>query len=188
MSQRTRARTTAGTTPSQSKKSAGKPADGTAPRPVKKRGESEVVSASQGAAHSDNGESLARTLRAVADELERDPELASRIRRSLAPADPPVSSHTLLADEPPQSAKSASATFRPRLVTGAGPELGTGVPDPHVLLAQHGERGFGALLEGLRLGTLRAIIREYHLDPGGKLARQNDASKLRKAILETIVG
>jgi hypothetical protein len=42
-------------------------------------------------------------------------------------------------------------------------------------------------LEDLRLGTLRAIIREYHLDPQGKLIRQNDAGRLRKAIMEAVV-
>jgi hypothetical protein len=37
------------------------------------------------------------------------------------------------------------------------------------------------------MGTLRAIIREHHLDPQGKLIRQNDAERLRKAIMEAVV-
>lgn len=138
-------------------------------------------------------ETLARTLRAVAAELERDPELARRVARAVgqphaqAP-DAPSSAATMdaAAEAPEQQeakGKRAARTFRPRLVTGMSPDLGQGVVDPFALYASRGEDGLRAALNELRLGSLRAIIREHQIDPSGKLAQQNDAEKLRGAIL-----
>lgn len=126
-------------------------------------------------------ETLARTLRAVADELERDPDLARRISGAVITTTstmPPVAS-----SEP---ASGASPTFRPRLVAGASPDLGPGIPDPFLLLTQRGEKGLRAALEELRLGTLRAMIREYGLAPRGKLTEERDAAKLRALILREV--
>ncbi|MGZ3601401.1 MAG: hypothetical protein ACXWQ5_17300, partial [Ktedonobacterales bacterium] len=61
---------------------------------------------------------------------------------------------------------------------------GQGVVDPFALYATRGEDGLGAALDELRLGSLRAIVREHQIDPLGKLAQQNDAEKLRAAILK----
>ncbi len=172
MSQRTRARTTASTTHSPSEGT--RTGNSTAGRNAKRAaGEKAVFSA----------QNLARTLRAVADELEHDPELARRISSSLASSEPPLSPP----DEPSRPASSGSPPFRPRLITGTSPELGTGIPDPFALFLRRGEKDLRAALEELRLGTLRAIIREHHLDPQGKLAQQNDAAKLRKIILEAVL-
>jgi hypothetical protein len=144
-------------------------------------------------------ETLARTLRAVAAELERDPDLARRVARAVVEPQPqpqPQSpdttpaTHTTdaVADAPEQTVeakgKRASRTFRPRLVTGLSPDLGQGVVDPFALYATRGEDGLRAALDELRLGSLRAIIREHQIDPTGKLAQQNDAEKLRAAILK----
>lgn len=141
-------------------------------------------------------ETLARTLRAVAAELERDPDLARRVARAAAeplPQTPgaPSTSQTPVAPasapEPVPEAtakgKRAARTFQPRLVTGLSPDLGQGVIDPFALYATRSEDGLRAALDELRLGSLRAIIREHKLDPSGKLAQQNDAEKLRAAIL-----
>ena len=88
-----------------------------------------------------------------------------------------------------KSAKSAkSKPFVPRLITGTSPELGTGVPDPFTLYRRLGEEGLRAALGELRLGTLRAIVREYTLDPGGRLSGQNDAERMRAAILDAARG
>lgn len=146
-------------------------------------------------------EALARTLRAVAAELERDPALAQRVADAVSTAAtaPPASSTEEQADGertsvPAPASDDASAAepkpprvnrgFRPKLVTGASPDLGTGIPDPFALYARLGAEGLHAALAELRLGTLRAIAREHGLDPKGTLARQNDAEKLRAAILK----
>jgi hypothetical protein len=130
-------------------------------------------------------ETLARTLRAVAAELERNPDLARRISGAVstststsASTTPPVS--------PVEQASTVSPTFRPRLIAGTSPDLGPGVPDPFLLWTQRGEKGLRAVLEELRLGTLRAIIREHGLAPRGKLAEQHDAAKLRALILREV--
>jgi hypothetical protein len=123
-------------------------------------------------------ETLARTLRAVAAELERDPELARRISGALA------TSHSEESQVAPEPEASVPA-FRPRLITGTSPDLGPGIPDPFRLWATRGEKGLRAALEELRLGSLRAIIREYNLAPQGK-STHNDAAKLRALILEAV--
>jgi hypothetical protein len=124
-------------------------------------------------------ETLARTLRAVAAELERDPELARRISGALAPS---------RAEEPPvaPAPKADAHVFRPRLITGTSPDLGPGIPDPFQLWATRGEKGLRAALEDLRLGSLRAIIREYNLVPQGKAIPMSDAAKLRALIVESV--
>ncbi len=159
MSHRTHARTTGDTARKQ-------------PKPAKssKGNETEVAV---------SPETLARTLRAVAAELERDPELARRISGALAP------SHREESQVVPAPPAKAPA-FRPRLVTGTNPDLGPGIPDPFQLWATRGEQGLRAALEELRLGTLRAIIREYNLVPQGKSTQHNDAAKLRALILESV--
>lgn len=144
-------------------------------------------------------ETLARTLRAVAAELERDPDLARRVARAvvepgtqqqLSDAPSVVRMAEVVADAPeqvmetPARAKRAGRTFRPRLVTGMSPDLGQGVIDPFALYATRGEDGLRAALDELRLGSLRAILREHQIDASGKLAQQNDAEKLRAAILK----
>lgn len=149
-------------------------------------------------------EALARTLRAVAAELERDPALARRVAAALAA--PPEPDTPTPAPQPPATdrrgdertgdergherpeSKSprAARAFTPRLITGASPALGPGVPDPFALQTQLGTDGLRAALEELRLGSLRAIAREHGLDPGGKVSRQNDAARLRELILAAV--
>ena len=174
MSQRTRARTTADAPP----------------KPSKQRSAGKGTGAGEQQKSSLSPQTLARTLRAVADELERDPELARRVSSALASTEPQVTPDSAAAeDEATASAPltPSAAAFRPRLVPGTSPELGPGIPDPFLLLSRRGDKGLRAVLQDLRLGTLRAIIREHHLDPQGKLIRQNDAERLRKAIMEAVV-
>jgi hypothetical protein len=174
LSQRTRARTTADV----------------APRSSEQRSAGKGSSAGKQEKSALSPQTLARTLRAVADELERDPELARRVSNALASGTPQITPETAVAqDETTTNTPStpSAPTFRPRLIPGTSPELGPGIPDPFLLLSRRGEKGLRAALDDLRLGTLRAIIREYHLDPQGKLIRQNDAGKLRKAIMEAVV-
>lgn len=136
-------------------------------------------------------ETLARTLRAVADELERDPALARRvaaaIRESLTAGDAPLNA---VAEEYAAPAKARKGSkpraFKPTLVAGASPDLGTGVIDPFALRERLGEDGLRRALGELRLGSLRAILREHRLDPAGKLAGVNDAERLRSAILHAV--
>lgn len=78
-------------------------------------------------------------------------------------------------------------SFRPRLITGASPELGAGIPDPFALYAEKGEQGLRAALAELRTGSLRAIVREHRLDPAGRLAGNTDADKLRAAIVKAVL-
>ena len=134
-------------------------------------------------------EELARALRAMATELERDPALARRVAGAMrAPNVATPSEFANVApdetdDGPPQPTRRAGKAFKPRLVTGAAPALGTGIPDPFALREQLGEDGLRDALADLRLGTLRAIVREHKLDPSGKLVGQNDDAKYRALIL-----
>lgn len=130
---------------------------------------------------------LARTLRAVADELERDPSLARRV--AAAAGTLPAALVTPAVPAPPDAPgtrRTEGKRFQPRLVTGAGPELGPGIPDPFALRARLGHTGLATALAELRLGTLRAMVREHRLDPSGRLIRQNDAERLRALILEAV--
>jgi hypothetical protein len=144
-------------------------------------------------------EALARTLRAVAAEIERDPALARRVAAALAtpqdqPDQPdalaptPAASRTDKRDAATRESqpKRAARAFTPRLITGASPALGPGVPDPFALHARLGIDGLRAALDELRLGSLRAIAREHGLDPDGKVSRQNDPARLRALILAAV--
>jgi hypothetical protein len=125
----------------------------------------------------------------MATEIERDPALARRVAGAMRT--PVVATPPEVADVAPdaageqssQPARRAGKAFKPRLVTGAAPALGTGIPDPFALREQLGEEGLRDALADLRLGSLRAIVREYKLDPSGKLAGQNDDVKYRALIL-----
>lgn len=143
---------------------------------------------------SDSGETLspeelARALRAMATELERDPALARRVagamRAPVVAAPPEVAdvAPDATGEQPSQPVRRAGKAFKPRLVTGAAPALGTGIPDPFALREELGEDGLRDALADFRLGTLRAIVREHKLDPLGKLAGQNDEAKYRALIL-----
>ncbi len=178
MSQPTRGRTTA----ARSTRSA-KPVGKAPARP-----DEQPPAQAQTAANPLAPETLARTLRAVAAELERDPALARRVAEALSA---PETSERARSDpapaEPERTPRSVvNQSFRPRLITGTDPALGRGIPDPHAIYARGGEAGLRSALAELRLGTLRAILREHRLDPGGKLARHNDAAKLRAAILAAV--
>jgi len=122
---------------------------------------------------------LARALRAVATELERDPQLAARVAAAMAP-EPRAA---VAEGEQPARHRRGGKPFQPRIITGAAPELGMGIPDPFALRTRLGERGLRAALDELRLGTLRAIVREHKLDPKGRLKGQTDEQKLRELIL-----
>jgi hypothetical protein len=155
-----------------------KPPESTSARAKRKKGR---APATEESGVNLSPETLARTLRAVADELERDPDLARRISGAVITSDsttPPVAQA--------ERVSTASPTFRPRLVAGASPDLGPGIPDPFLLWTQRGEKGLQSALEELRLGTLRAMIREYGLAPRSKLADERDADKLRALILREV--
>ncbi len=130
-------------------------------------------------------ETLARTLRAVAAELERDPALARRVADAIAaPASvEPEGKEREGGEHERPAARGVNQSFRPRLVTGADPALGSGIPDPYAIYGRGREKGLRTALAELRLGSLRAIVREHRLDPSAKLTRQNDAEKLRAAIV-----
>jgi len=160
-------------------------------------------------------EPLARALRAMATELERDPALARRVAdamqtpgqttpgatpatTTLSPARAESSvaaaAPTTVEDEPPDAIEAGgeatlsrvNRTFHPRIVTGTPLELGAGVPDPFALAQRLGEAGLRAALADLRLGSLRAIVREHRLDPKSHLVGVNDAAKFRSVIVEAI--
>jgi hypothetical protein len=140
-------------------------------------------------------EAIARMLRVMADELERDPALAQRVASATAQADAPDTGSGSSDSEsagrertrPPAAPECAPKVgvkpFKARIVTGATPALGPGIPDPFALRARLGRDGLSAALEELRLGTLRAMIREYHLATIGDGPQSNDASRMRLLIL-----
>jgi hypothetical protein len=128
---------------------------------------------------------FARALRAIAGELERDPQLARRVTEAMR-AETPDSASASNAPKADLPAKKSPRTFRPRVIEGARPDLGPGVPDPFALRARLGETGLAATLDELRIGSLRAIVREYTLDPTGKALNGTDAERLRKLILRAM--
>ena len=204
MSQRTRARTT-GAAPKPTK-----PVELDEPMtaaPPAKRGRRKAVvesapaadvafveaAAEQGSAGM-SPDTLARALRAVATELERDPALARRVAAAVYDVSSgegekrSPSSHVEEAVVEPVVDQTPAATigrtFHPSIVTGVAPDLGSGVPDPFALRKRLGLDGLRDALESLRLGSLRAIIREHKLDPGGRLTKLNDVEKLRERIVQ----
>lgn len=174
MSQRIHGRTTG----------AGKRSQPENPPPAARRTRRASTPAPAVAAASVDPAVIARTLRAVADELERDPALASRVAagmdRPLAGLDP----RAVAAAEPERAPRPGARPFQARLVTGVDAELGPGILDPFALRQRLGTEGLAAALADLRLGGLRAIIREHALDPHGRTAHANDAGRLRAVILE----
>lgn len=134
-------------------------------------------------------DALARALRAVASELERDPALAERVAQAInapAGADAAGAAPSTATPEPQPAPPTVGRSFRPRIVTGVDDALGPGVPDPFALRERLGEPGLREALASLRLGSLRAILREHHLDPSGALSKLNDAEKLRAHILKAV--
>jgi hypothetical protein len=125
---------------------------------------------------------FARALRAIAGELERDPNLAKRVTEAMR-AETPAPGNEPAASEPEPVAKKSARPFRPRVIEGARPDLGPGILDPFALRARLGEMRLAAALDELRIGSLRAIVREHHLDPTGKALKETDAERLRKLIL-----
>jgi hypothetical protein len=178
LSQRTQGRTTGAASRSQPEPSAAGP--NAAPRAARRP---RRPSAPKDAPAVDP-EVIARTLRAVADELERDPALAGRVaagmERPLADLAPRASE----VPAPVPAAERGGRRFQARLVTGVDAALGPGILDPFALRRQLGAEGLAAALAELRLGGLRAIIREHGLDPRSRTAHVNDADRLRAVILE----
>ncbi|HET9111483.1 MAG TPA: hypothetical protein VFN78_11710 [Ktedonobacterales bacterium] len=213
MSQRTRARTTgAAASPTNHADqapddNASAPATGTARRARRVAAVPEAAPSTPPASSTSPSpalpmqpDALARALRAVATELERDPALAERVAQAInepaaasasgaaytgrEPARPPIIERkppAEVAEEPP--AATIGRSFRPTIVTGIAEELGPGVPDPFALRERLGEDGLREALASLRLGSLRAIVRQHNLDPSGSLGKLNDAEKLREKIL-----
>lgn len=141
-------------------------------------------------------DALARALRAVATELERDPALAQRVAQAInqTPTTPSVSARAAEPTEPTEPARQSEApaepahatigrSFHPTIVTGIAETLGPGVPDPFALRKRLGESGLREALATLRLGSLRAIIRQHGMDQAGNLGKLNDPEKLRSHIL-----
>lgn len=127
--------------------------------------------------------SIARVLRVVADEMERDPALAERVAAATRNETAAVA-HAPHGHEPRMpSSKVGNRPFRARIVKGAAAELGAGIPDPFALRVRLGRDGLRAALEELRQGTLRAMVREYRLDVQGAAPQQADAARLRRLIL-----
>lgn len=156
------------------------------------------------------GRSFARWLRALASEVERDPELAARVATAALDA-VPVAPHSDLTDSIPEAATPPEAApepvadavppedaapavrqtrrasrFGPPTIAGRGTSLGRGVPDPFAIHADSGEAGLRAALEGLRAGTLRAMIRAHDLDPHAKVPASASETRLAAAILAAV--
>lgn len=204
MSQRTRARTT-GVAPRRTKPVAMDESSAAAPAESARNGRrsgragaaaktepsaAPATPAEHGAAPL-SPDALARALRAVAAELERDPALAQRVAKAIdAATEQPATARSAPSAEQDSGAptRGIGRSFHPTIVTGVAPDLGSGIPDPFALRKRLGAEGLRAELEGLRLGSLRAIVREHKLDPDGRLSKLNDAAKLRERILQATGG
>lgn len=211
MSQRTRARTTGATRkPSSSALPVEAEAETEAGAHAARASNATQAAPPQGGLPIESGtaaltaDALARLLRAIAAEVEQNPQLAGRIAQALtsppsgddgertrkrptvsrARQEPTPDSVAEAAAE--TAPRSASRRFKPRVVAGAAPEAGMGIPDPFALASQLGVEGLQTLLDDLRLGSLRAIVRTHQLDPDGQHVKQNDTTKLRELILRAV--
>jgi hypothetical protein len=124
----------------------------------------------------------------VAAELERDPALAQRVAVELDRPLAELGRRGQAADAPKRAPRAGSRSFQARLVTGVDPALGPGILDPFALREGLGAEGLAAALAELRLGGLRAIVRQHQLDPHGRVTHSNDADRLRTLILEATAG
>ena len=208
MSQRTRSRTTVAAarkrppasgspSPHGERGTGGEDASAVPPSatPSPKAGAARRASPTGDANRSLSPQTLARTLRAVAAELERDPALARRVASAIAadgpaPATPSAEASSAHSDAAPASSapptrarQRAARSFKPSLVTGVSPDLGPGIPDPFALARRLGPDGLRAALAELRRGTLRAIIREHGIAPVAQVAHITDDARLREIIL-----
>lgn len=186
MSQRTRGHTTAAA----SKPTKVAPSVKAVKPPVSER-PTEPVAPPESIGAAMSPDALARALRAVAAELERDPALARRVATAMGGAALPIPDATQAdmreLDERDELTATIGRSFHPTIVTGVAPDLGSGVPDPFALRERLGIEGLREALESLRLGSLRAIVREHKLDPSGALSKLNDAAKLRERIVRAAV-
>jgi hypothetical protein len=124
----------------------------------------------------------------VAAELERDPALANRVAAELDRPLATLGARTAAEDAPQRSPRTGARNFQARLVSGVDPALGPGILDPYALRERLGVEGLAAALAELRLGGLRAIIRQHRLDPRGRGGQGNDADRLRALILDAAAG
>jgi hypothetical protein len=158
---------------------------------------------------------FARWLHALAEMVERNPDLAELVRRRAAPPPDPLPifngegeiahqadqpdpcDQATMSDLPAPSADGEelgpllrhtrrASRYGPPSVSGRAPELGTGIPDPFALFAREGAEGLRRALETLRVGSLRAIIRAHNLDPQGKLPASATEKRLITAILAAV--
>lgn len=194
MSQRTRSHTTDATAKPTSRAAQPAPeASAQAATPAPRRTKRATVDAPAEASPEPPSElpmrpdALARALRAVATELERDPALAKRVAQAINDVAPPAPAESVSESvETPEALPVppiVGRKFRPTIVTGVAEDLGPGVPDPFALRAKLGEAKLKEALASLRMGSLRAIIRQHGLDRDGSLIAINDAAKLRAHIL-----
>jgi hypothetical protein len=180
LSQRIRSRTTAGATRKRAPARETGAASSASPSPREEQGPATLPV---------SPETLARTLRAVADELERDPSLAQRVASAItgdaaaaAAAEEESANSELARATRPHAARS----FTPTIIPGISPDLGPGVPDPFALARRLGMDGLRAALAELRRGTLRAMIREQGIAPAAQVARVTDDTRLREMILAAV--
>lgn len=200
MSQRTRNRTTAAAArkrPRATGQTSTSPSVTASPNSVAARPASPPPGADDPTVSPDT---LARTLRAVAAELERDPALARRVAAAMSTdqATPTLSigprgTSSGRSDPPsaPEAARPAkrraARVFTPSIIPGVSPDLGPGIPDPFALAHRLGPEGLRAALSDLRRGTLRAMIREHGIAPAAQVARITDDAKLREMILAAVL-
>jgi hypothetical protein len=154
-----------------------------------------------------DGAQVARLLRAIAEEIERDPALAERVAAHLPGSESaekaipetvapdtieaaPITAveATIMPEPTPPVLRHGrrSSRFGPPTISGRGRELGTGTPDPFALFASQGEEGLLAALQTLRTGTLRAIIRTHALDPSEKIPPSATEKRLITAIIAAV--
>lgn len=155
-------------------------------------------------------------LRALAEEVERNPELAAKIQQVAAPApahENHEQAHITRAESehedrmidyaanntapvdvsvdvpaPILRHRKRSSRYGPPTIEGRTDSKNMGVPDPRQLYAEQGEDGLRMTLQDLRAGTLRAIIRTYQLDPDGTMPAQASEKKMIALIVKAVHG
>jgi hypothetical protein len=119
---------------------------------------------SAGEPRTNEAQALVETLRALASQVEADPELAARLMAGPAMK----GGHEAPTQAPPRLAREVVA-----------PAL-----DPFAVLRQLGEQGLQQALASLDLVSLKAIVRAYRLDPARISARWTAPERVIELIVE----
>ncbi len=126
-------------------------------------------------------------LQSLAARAENDPTFAAQMLAALRESGLMVALSGEAPASEPRSATGRRAPTRGARARGAGvPASETPPPDPFSVYRAQGEAGLRAMLDGLELASLRAIVRERRLDPARISARWTTRERVITLIVDQV--